>query len=107
MKPAWIDFTFDLLMVSPTAFQEALSEEVKGNPGVFPTAGLYLTVVPTYTGGFMALTFGANGLDLGRARTDALRRRFEDAAIATESYTPEVHMAAFAIPPWMSRLLDA
>lgn len=85
---------------------QELGETHKLLAGVYPTVGVYLTVVPTYTGGFMALTFGANGLDLGRARVDTLRRRFEDAAISTDSYTPEVHLAAFALPPWISRLLD-
>lgn len=86
---------------------EELTETHKLLAGVFPTVGVYLTAVPTYTGGFMALTYGANGLELGRIKRSTLQQRFDDAAIATETYTPAVHQAAFALPPWMARLLDA
>jgi spermidine synthase len=73
---------------------------------VFETAGVYLTVVPTYTGGHMALTWGANGLAFGSVPQDALRARMPG-DLRTDTYTPEVHAAAFALPPWLQRLLAA
>lgn len=73
----------------------------------FPEAGVYLTVVPTYSGGFMALTWGAKGLRLDAADVDTLHARFAASAIATDYYTPDVHRAAFALPPWIARLLPA
>jgi spermidine synthase len=74
---------------------------------VFANAGVYLTVVPTYTGGFMALTWGANGLALGSTPVETLRARFKAAGVETDYYTPDMHRAAFALPPWLARLLTA
>ena len=71
----------------------------------FTRAGVYLTVVPTYTGGFMALTWASKGLPLGECRGATLHRRADAAGIATDYYSAEVHRAAFALPPWISRQL--
>jgi spermidine synthase len=83
---------------------EELTETHKLLANVFETAGVYLTVVPTYTGGHMALTWGANGLAFGAASLDTLRSRLP-AKLETDTYTPEVHTAAFALPPWIHGLL--
>jgi spermidine synthase len=34
-----------------------------------------------------------------------LRERFAAAGIETDYYTPEVHLGAFALPPYVSRLI--
>ena len=73
---------------------------------LFDHAGVYLTVTPTYSGGFMALTWGARGLRLGESTdVETLTRRYHAAGLATDYYAPEVHKAAFALPPWIARLL--
>ncbi len=72
--------------------------------GSFANAGVYLTVVPTYTGGFMALTWGANGLAFGECDIETLTRRFHAAGLKTTHYTPDMHRAALALPPWLARL---
>lgn len=71
---------------------------------LFAAFGTYLTVVPTYTGGFMALTWFSRGIRLGTAPRATLEARFKAAAIATDYYSPAVHGAAFALPPWIERL---
>jgi len=71
----------------------------------FANAGAFWTVVPTYTGGFMALTWGANGLPLGTTDADTLRRRFDALDLGTRHYTPAMHRAAFALPPWIAELV--
>ena len=43
-------------------FRDALKELA----GFFPQSGLYLTVVPTYIGGFMALSWAGNGRNAPR-----------------------------------------
>lgn len=73
---------------------------------LFDHAGAYLTVTPTYSGGFMALAWGARGLRLGEgADVETLTRRSRAAGLVTDYYAPEVHKAAFALPPWIARLL--
>ena len=72
----------------------------------FPRSGLYLTVVPSYIGGFMALSWASKGKRLG---TPAGVRRaaaaFKRSRIKTDYYNPEVHAAAFALPEWIKRLV--
>jgi spermidine synthase len=72
----------------------------------FPRSGLYLTVVPSYIGGFMALSWASKGQKLG---TPAGMRRaaaaFKRSRIKTDYYNSEIHAAAFALPEWIKRLV--
>ena len=74
--------------------------------GCFTRTGVYLTVVPTYTGGFMALTWAGKGQALGELEPGLVQQRAEAAGLATDYYSPRIHLAAFALPPWISRLLS-
>lgn len=71
---------------------------------LFSDAGCYLATIPTYAGGPMALGWGTDGTarDVDLA---TLKARFAAAGITTDYYTPEVHLAAFALPPYVARLL--
>jgi spermidine synthase len=73
----------------------------------FPASGLYLTVVPTYVGGYMALSWASSGKrPLGTpAGIKAATRRFKAAKLKTDYYNPAVHTAAFALPEWVKRLV--
>jgi len=71
----------------------------------FPRSGLYLTIVPTYIGGFMALSW-AGDKPLGTpAGIRSAARRFAKAKLKTDYYNPEIHAAAFAFPEWVKRLI--
>jgi len=72
----------------------------------FPRSGLYLTVVPSYIGGFMALSWASKGQKLGTP--PGVRRAaaaFKRSRIKTDYYNPDVHAAAFALPEWIKRLV--
>ena len=72
----------------------------------FPQSGLFLTVVPTYIGGFMALSWAGMGNRLGTpAGITRARARFAAAKLKTDYYNPEIHAAAFAFPEWVKRLV--
>jgi spermidine synthase len=72
----------------------------------FPLCGLYLTVVPTYIGGFMALSWAGTDKPLGTRNGIArAARRFAAAKLKTDYYNPEIHSAAFAMPEWIKRLI--
>src|SRR6202000_737379 len=63
----------------------------------FPKSGLYLSVVPTYIGGFMPLSWATKG---GKALgTDAGIKRaakaYKKARLKTDYYNPAIHAAAF------------
>ena len=71
----------------------------------FPVCGLYLTVVPTYIGGYMALSWAGTEKPLGtKAGIARAARRFHAAKIKTDYYNPEIHAAAFALPEWIKHL---
>jgi spermidine synthase len=72
----------------------------------FPQCGLYLTVVPTYIGGFMALSWAGKGKRLGTpAGMKRASTAFAAAKLKTDYYNPEIHAAAFALPEWIRRLV--
>ena len=86
----------------PWEITEALQELAQ----FFPVSGLYLSVVPTYIGGFMALSWAGKGKRLGTpAGLKAAAKRFARAKLKTDYYNPEVHAAAFAFPEWIKRLV--
>lgn len=72
----------------------------------FPQSGLYLTVVPTYIGGFMALSWAGKGARLGTpAGIKRATAAYKKSRIKTDYYNPAVHAAAFALPEWIGRLV--
>ncbi len=72
----------------------------------FPHLHLYLTHVPTYPGGLWSFTLGARGVDPLAVDAGRLRERFASLGVTTHYYTPEVHQAAFVLPPFVQRLLS-
>jgi spermidine synthase len=85
----------------PQEITEALAE-LRAS---FGQCGLYLTVVPTYIGGFMALSWAAKGKRLGTAAgVKRARTAFARAKLKTDYYNPDIHAAAFALPEWIKRL---
>lgn len=73
--------------------------------GSFLQCGLYLAVVPTYIGGFMALSWAGKGKRLGTpVGLKRARAAFAASNLITDYYNPEIHAAAFALPEWIKRL---
>jgi spermidine synthase len=71
----------------------------------FQQCGVYLTVVPTYIGGFMALSWAGKGKRLGTpAGVKRARAAFARTKLKTDYYNPAIHAAAFALPEWIKRL---
>jgi spermidine synthase len=85
---------------------DELAGTVRAFRALFADAACYLASVPTYVGGPMAFGWGTDG----QARAtplDTLRARFEGSGVRTRYYTPEVHAAAFALPAYVRKLLEA
>ena len=84
---------------------QEITDALKELGEFFPQHGLYLTVVPTYIGGFMALSWAGKGKRLGTpAGIKRARASFARARLKTDYYNPEIHAAAFALPEWIRRL---
>ncbi len=72
----------------------------------FAHAGVYTTVTPSYVGGHMALTYGAKGRPMGEVGAEVLDKLFDAVGVRTDYYSPEVHLASFALPPFMRRIAN-
>lgn len=72
----------------------------------FADVGFYLAAVPTYVGGFMALGWASNSPAPRTASLETIRARFDTAPVATRYYTPDVHKAAFALPPYVQTFIQ-
>jgi spermidine synthase len=72
----------------------------------FADVGFYVIAVPTYVGGFMALSWASDDFDLRRQPEPVLAERYAAVGLDTRYYSPAMHKAAFALPPFISRLMD-
>ncbi|HEX3486606.1 MAG TPA: polyamine aminopropyltransferase [Micropepsaceae bacterium] len=83
-----------------------ITEALNDLAAYFPQSGLYLSVVPTYIGGFMALSWAGTDKALGTpAGIRRAAKRFAATKLKTDYYNPEIHAAAFAFPEWIKRLV--
>jgi spermidine synthase len=62
--------------------------------------------VPIYIGGFMAFAWGTDNTTLRQTPPERLQERFRAAGLDTRHYSPEVHFAAFTLPPWVRALME-
>jgi spermidine synthase len=74
----------------------------------FPHVSAYVAAVPTYVGGFMTLGWAAKDPALSCRPVEEVRRRAERSGILgqTSYWTPEIHVSAFNLPPYISHLLE-
>ena len=74
----------------------------------FAHVSAYTAAVPTYVGGLMTLGFASGTPGLDRVSPALLRDRAKAAGIlgTTRYWTPDVHAAAFHLPPYISELLE-
>ncbi len=89
-------------------FQPAeLEATVRAFNALFADATCYLAAVPTYVGGFMAFGWGSDDPSLRRVALATIEERFAATGIATRYYTPQVHLASFALPRFILDIVDA
>ncbi|MBI1328291.1 MAG: polyamine aminopropyltransferase [Alphaproteobacteria bacterium] len=103
LKPGgYATFQTGVPFYQPWEITEALEELAH----FFPQSGLYLTVVPTYIGGFMALSWAGKGKKLGTPPgIKRAARAYKAAKLKTDYYNPDIHEASFALPEWIKRLI--
>ena len=102
-KGGYATFQTGVPFYQPWEITEALEELAR----FFPRSGLYLTVVPTYIGGFMALSWASKGgktlgtpAGIAKAKTGYKRMKLK-----CDYYNPDIHAAAFALPNWIRALI--
>jgi spermidine synthase len=84
---------------------DELTGTMRAFKALFADWGCYLTHVPTYAGGPMALGWGSKSAAARAVDFDVVQARFTAAGIETRYYTPEIHKAAFALPRYVQALM--
>ncbi len=74
----------------------------------FADTWAYVAAVPTYVGGFMTLGWAAKDPAMRAVPAEEIRRRAERAGVLglTRYWTPEIHAAAFHLPPYIAENLS-
>ncbi|MEW8061681.1 MAG: polyamine aminopropyltransferase [Candidatus Thiodiazotropha sp.] len=67
----------------------------------FADQTFYSAAIPTYYGGVMTFAWGSQDKALREVGLATLQQRFEQSAIETRYYTPEIHRASFALPRYI------
>lgn len=73
----------------------------------FAHVGAYVAAVPTYVGGYMTLGFASKVGGFDEVSAETLRARAQASGIlgATQYWTPDVHVGAFHLPPYIGKHL--
>jgi spermidine synthase len=86
---------------------DELRETSNRRARAFPYVSAYVAAVPTYVGGFMTLGIAAKSPGVGQVTVETIRTRAQAAGIlgTTRYWTPEIHAAAFQLPPYIAELI--
>jgi spermidine synthase len=71
----------------------------------FKDVWFFVAPVPTYQGGFMAFGWATDEASHRTVTAATVEERFLRAGLRTRYYTPESHVAAFALPAYIRKLL--
>ena len=84
-------------------------DELKSSVGhfrsLFADGAAYVISCPTYALGFMALGWATDDKDMRRHGAETIQARFKVLATDTQYYNPGIHVAAFALPNYMLKLI--
>jgi spermidine synthase len=73
---------------------------------LFADGSCYIAAIPTYIGGHMAMGWATDNTKLRRVPVAAIAARYKKAGrFPTRYWTPEVHVAAFALPRFIAEVV--
>jgi spermidine synthase len=86
---------------------DELRETSLRRAAAFPDVFAYVAAVPTYVGGFMTLGWAAKDAACRAVPLEEVRRRAVAAGVlgTTRYWTPEIHLGAFSLPPYIAQHL--
>lgn len=86
---------------------DELYETSRRRAKFFPHVTAYVAAVPTYVGGFMTLGWAGKDPALTSLAADVIAARAKAAGIlgTTQYWTPQIHAAAFHLPPYIAKHL--
>ena len=83
--------------------KKELKDTMKHLKSTFNYSGVYLTVVPTYIGGYMALTWSSNAIDISK-KVNLDKHSKVINKLNTQYYTKEIHYTSFILPKWIKEI---
>ena len=83
--------------------KKELKDTMKRLHSIFNHSGVYLTVVPTYIGGYMALTWSSNAIDISKKINIDKHSKVIN-KLNTQYYTKEIHYTSFILPKWIKEI---
>ncbi|MGE0701945.1 MAG: polyamine aminopropyltransferase, partial [Hyphomicrobiaceae bacterium] len=91
----------------PFLFPDQLAGTTRALGALFKRVAPYLCTQPCYFGGPFALNWASDTPELAEISVKKLGRRQEKRSITTRYWTPAVHVAAFALPAYALRVVEA
>ncbi len=91
---------------SPMYQGAELMNALRNLGSVFGTVETYLGFVPTYPGVLWSFTSATDGTPLSVTAPDDIATRLTARGVDTRFYTPQVHVAGFALPPFVRDLVE-
>jgi spermidine synthase len=85
---------------------DELAASARAFKGLFSYPRFYFAAVPTYMGGTMAFGCASAHTDAGALPMVDLAARQTARGLALQYYSPQVHLGAFAVPPYLQSLID-
>ncbi len=85
---------------------DELESSVAHFRSLFADGSAYVLSCPTYALGFMTLGWASDDAGLRQQSVATIQARFDALGIETQYYNPAVHVAAFALPNFIAKLID-
>ncbi len=85
---------------------DELASSIRYFRGLFAEGTCYTASIPTYVGGHMAMGFATDNKNLRRTPAEVIAERYRAAGnFATQYWTPELQVGAFALPRFIADLV--
>jgi spermidine synthase len=86
---------------------DELKDTVQRFAPLFVDSTFFTAAVPTYIGGVMALAWGATDASLRQTSLTQIQARYAQRGVHTRYYTPQMHLASFALPNYIAQAIAA
>lgn len=96
-----VESPFYSLGMKSLSFELRLEDIVARARQVFPQVHLYTATIPTYLGSYWAFLYAGDQ----DASTEPRMERWQHIAGQTRYYSPDIHRAAFVLPPFVAEML--
>ena len=85
---------------------DELTASARAFGALFAYPRFYFAAVPMYMGGAMAFGCASRATDAGIIATSELQQRLDQRSLKLAYYSPVIHGAAFAMPPYLQALTE-